>query len=237
MGIRVRDSARLFSFLPGAQDPICGVCSVPLGELMPSHARHAVRRQAEAEAEAERRRKTALLELVTEETVLEGPPRPDASNEDVAEEFAFESHARERRDTKAAQADARRGGVREPIGSRSIQEPQTTDLELGGEVEEEVEEEGEVVLPHDMESTLVDVPFYLLPLSGRDQSRKAGFIKLKVRVLEEEGFVDMVRLHPPPRLKQLYAEKQCKVRLYLTTLLPYYLTTLLPYYLTTLLTY
>ena len=51
MGIRVRDSARLFSFLPGVQDPICGVCSVPLGELMPSHARHAARREIEVEAE------------------------------------------------------------------------------------------------------------------------------------------------------------------------------------------
>jgi hypothetical protein len=35
MGVRVRDSARLLSFLPGASswaDPMCGVCSVPLGE-------------------------------------------------------------------------------------------------------------------------------------------------------------------------------------------------------------
>ena len=60
MGVRVRDSARLFSFLPGGSswaDPICGVCSVPLGQLMPSYARHmAVQEQEEAEA-AERRRK------------------------------------------------------------------------------------------------------------------------------------------------------------------------------------
>ena len=38
----------------------------------------------------------------------------------------------------------------------------------------------------------------------------------KVRVLEEEGFVDVLRLQPPPRLKQLYAEKHCKVRLHTT---------------------
>ena len=90
MGIRLRDSARLFSFLPGNQDPICGVCSVPLGELMPSHARHAAAlREAEAEAEAERRRRQALLDAVVEEVKLEGPPRPDASNEDVTEIFSF----------------------------------------------------------------------------------------------------------------------------------------------------
>jgi hypothetical protein len=107
MGIRLRDSARLFSFLPGNQDPICGVCSVPLGELMPSHARHAATlREAEAEAEAERRRRQALLDAVVEEVKLEGPPRPDASNEEVTEIFSFESHARSKRDTKAAQADA-----------------------------------------------------------------------------------------------------------------------------------
>ena len=38
----------------------------------------------------------------------------------------------------------------------------------------------------------------------------------KVRVLEEDGFVDVLRLQPPPRLKQLYAEKHCKVRLHTT---------------------
>ena len=115
MGIRVRDSARLFSFLPGAQDPICGVCSVPLGELMPSHARHAAQREVEVEAEAERRRRAALLEAVVEEVKLEGPPRPDASNEEVTEMFAFESHARNKRDTKAAQADAHRGTLTLPL--------------------------------------------------------------------------------------------------------------------------
>ena len=56
-----------------------------------------------------------------------------------------------------------------------------TDLELDGEGEEEVVEEADVVLPHDMETELTDVPFYLLPLSGRDQARKAGRIKLKAR--------------------------------------------------------
>ena len=49
-----------------------------------------------------------------------------------------------------------------------------TDLELDGEVEEEVVEEADIVLPHDMEAELTDVPFYLLPLTGRDQARKAG---------------------------------------------------------------
>ena len=34
-----------------------------------------------------------------------------------------------------------------------------------------------------------------------------------MRVLEEEGFVDVLREQPPPRLKQLYAEKHCKVPL------------------------
>tara|TARA_B100000795_G_scaffold33372_1_gene21996 strand:- start:2551 stop:2679 length:129 start_codon:yes stop_codon:yes gene_type:complete len=37
----------------------------------------------------------------------------------------------------------------------------------------------------------------------------------QVRVFEEEGFVDVVREQPPPRLKQLYAEKHCKARLHL----------------------
>ena len=32
-------------------------------------------------------------------------------------------------------------------------------------------------------------------------------------MLEEEGFVDVLREQPPPRLKQLYAEKHCKVPL------------------------
>ena len=119
MGIRLRDSARLFSFLPGNQDPICGVCSVPLGELMPSHARHAAaQREAEAEAEAERLRRQALLDAVVEEVKLEGPPRPDASNEDVTEIFSFESHARSKRDTKAAQAHAHRA-TRTPTRTRT----------------------------------------------------------------------------------------------------------------------
>ena len=56
-----------------------------------------------------------------------------------------------------------------------------TELDLEEEVVEEVEEEGDRVLPHDMESSLTDVPFNLMPLSGRDQTRKVGFIKLKAR--------------------------------------------------------
>ena len=192
MGIRVRDSARLFSFLSMTQDPICGVCSVPLGELMPSHARHAARREIEAEAEAERRRRAALLEVVLEEVKLEGPPRPEASNEDVTDMFSFESHARSKRDTKAAQADAHRGGVRECIGDRRIAAPVMMDLELEGEVEEEVEDQGDMVLPQDMEAQLTDVPFYLLPLTGRDQARRAGLIKLKARLVSMASMASKV---------------------------------------------
>ena len=71
--------------------------------------------------------------------------------------------------------------MREPIGDRRIAGPVMTDLELDGEVEEEVVEEADIVLPHDMEAELTDVPFYLLPLTGRDQARKAGLIELKAR--------------------------------------------------------
>jgi hypothetical protein len=72
--------------------------------------------------------------------------------------------------------------VREPIGERKIAVPVMTELDLEEEIDEEVEEEGDRVLPHDMESSLTDVPFNLLPLSGRDQTRKVGLIKLKARL-------------------------------------------------------
>tara|TARA_B110001452_G_scaffold264206_1_gene266845 strand:- start:238 stop:4518 length:4281 start_codon:yes stop_codon:yes gene_type:complete len=239
MGVRVRESARLLSFLPGGSswaDPICGVCSVPLGELMPSYARHMAQRESEAQAALlERRRLQAKEE---ERKVQEGeaalPAPPLMTNEEVCEELLFESHARENRNTRAA-ALKRGGERRDPVGDRTIADPDPTDLEL--DEEDEGDDEGAEGDPTNMtileglETRLKDVPFEVRdlhlgavksPLQGLGltrwgKQRKAGLIKMKVRVLEEASFVETVRSAPPPRLKQLYAEKMCKIRLYVYT--------------------
>ncbi len=202
---------------------------------MPSYARHAARREQEEREAAERRRREAEEEAGRKAEEVQKAPRPDAANEEVTPEFVFESHARERRDTRAAQLGQKRGGVREPVGTRSISDPMTTEVDMEEEEVEEEEEEApaDVVLPEGLEGRLTDVPFKVQELSlgavkksgleasfGGDEygkSTKAGLIKMKVRVLEEETFVETVRNFPPPRLKQLYAEKMCKIRLYVYT--------------------
>ena len=85
---------------------------------MPSYARHAARREQEEREAAERRRREAEEAAGRKAEEVQKAPRPDAANEEVTPEFLFESHAREKRDTRAAQLGQKRGGVREPVGTR-----------------------------------------------------------------------------------------------------------------------
>jgi hypothetical protein len=121
MGVRVRDTPAV-QLLPGplADDPICGVCAIHFKSKMPSFARYEEQRHIAEEAEEaakklEREEEDARKEA---EGVVETPDAPEASNEEIEEEFIFESTAM----AKGAKGKA-------GAGKRSVAGPEATELD------------------------------------------------------------------------------------------------------------
>ena len=63
----------------------------------------------------------------------------------------------------------------------------------------------------------VDAAMYVNPIKLAPRARKAGLLKMMVRVIEEEGSVDFLQQQPPPPLRKWYAERPCKVRVFVYT--------------------
>ena len=190
MGVRVRDTPAV-QLLPGpmADDPICGVCAIHIKSKMPSFVRYEEQRLIAEEAE-----EVAKLLAIQEEDarkeaegVVEAPDAPEASNEEVEDEFIFES-------TAVAKGAKGKAGA----GKRSVAGPDATELDDDDEDSDDEDSEDEdedggsakdPIITHTMESTLKDVPFeanYLHmgaiePGLGEIGIRQVGVLKLKVR--------------------------------------------------------
>ena len=223
MGVRVRDTPAV-QLLPGpmAVDPICGVCAIHLKSLMPSFARYEEKREIDEAAEEEA--KLAWLKAEDDrkeaEGVVEAPDPPEASNEEIEDEFVFES-------TAIAKGAKGKAGA----GKRSVAGPDATELDDDSDSDddddsEEEDEDGgsakDPIITHTMESMLKDVPFQahnlhmgaMEPGLGEIGIRKVGVLKLKVRVIEEDNFVETIKETPAPRLRQIFREEMTKVRIH-----------------------
>ena len=222
MGVRVRDAAAGLPAVPGMPgfEPICGVASVPIKEKLPSFARHEKERIArEEEEEKERLRRIEAEDArKAEEGEVDLPDPPTAENEEVLEEFIFESTA---------------GGGG---GSRSVPDPDAQELGDSDDDSEDEDdegeeggkkEEGEPIITHPMESTLKDIPFesHKLHLGANKPTlqmggiafgskRTVGILKMQLRVIEEENFLETIKSEPAPKLKAVFKEEMTKVRVH-----------------------
>jgi len=55
----------------------------------------------------------------------------------------------------------------------------------------------------------------LVPLKFEGKHKACGLLKMKVRVIPEKGSEEFLRLEPPQNLKKMYAERACKVRVFI----------------------
>ena len=63
--------------------------------------------------------------------------------------------------------------------------------------------------------SVVEAQRNLIPLSFEGKKKTTGLLKMKVRVIPEEGSEQFLKDDPPQNLKKMYAERPCKVRVYI----------------------